>query len=120
MLFRDRIDAGRRLAVELAQYRDEDALVLGLPRGGVPVAYEVARALGAQLDVWVVRKVGAPYQPELGIGAVAEGGELVLNRQTMSILGIPMEQARQLAEVQRAALSRSPGQTPSAARRSRF
>lgn len=106
MLFRDRRDAGRRLAVELAGYRDQDPLVLGLPRGGVPVAYEVARALGARLDVWVVRKVGAPYQPELGIGAVAEGGELVLNRRTMAILGIPMEQARQLAEDQMAEVER--------------
>ncbi|MFS8068836.1 MAG: phosphoribosyltransferase family protein, partial [Byssovorax sp.] len=75
MLFQDRVDAGRRLAFALRRHRDEAPIVLGLPRGGVPVAYEVARALSAPLDVWVVRKVGVPGHEELGLGAVAEGGE---------------------------------------------
>ena len=72
--FRDRVDAGRRLAERLRHLRGEDAVVLGLPRGGVPVAAEVARALDAPLDVIVVRKLGVPFQPELAMGAVGEGG----------------------------------------------
>jgi putative phosphoribosyl transferase len=77
MIFRDRIDAGRQLAERLAGYRDQDPIVLGLPRGGVPVAYEVARALDAPLDVAVARKLGAPGQPELGVGAIAPGVSVV-------------------------------------------
>ncbi len=72
-LFRDRRDAGRQLAAALQAYRGERPLVLALPRGGVPVAYEVATALGAPLGVLVVRKIGAPMQPEFGVGAVAPG-----------------------------------------------
>ena len=74
MRFRDRKDAGTRLAARLEPYRDEDPVVVGLTRGGVPVAAAVASALGAPLDVLVVRKLGAPIQPELGLGAIAEGG----------------------------------------------
>src|SRR6476469_7104874 len=81
--FLNREDAGRRLAQLLAHYADQRPLVLGLPRGGVPVAREVARALAAPLDVWEVRKVGAPDWPELGVGAVAEGGIVYLNRGTI-------------------------------------
>ncbi len=77
--FADRTDAGRRLAAALESYRDRDVLVLGLPRGGVPVAYEVAAALDAKLDVLVVRKLGVPDQPELAFGAIGEGGVRVLN-----------------------------------------
>ena len=77
--FRDREDAGRRLAERLAGYRDEGSVVLALPRGGVPVGYEISRTLGTPLDVFVARKLGAPDQPELGIGAVAQGGVRVLN-----------------------------------------
>jgi putative phosphoribosyl transferase len=73
--FRDRAAAGRELAGELAEYAGRaDVVVLGLPRGGVPVAFEVARALGAALDVFVVRKLGVPGQPELAFGAIATGG----------------------------------------------
>jgi putative phosphoribosyl transferase len=78
-LFRDRTHAGRELAKRLVHFRDQSPIVLGLPRGGVPVAYEVALALRAPLDVWVVRKLGAPIQPELGMGAVAEGGEVFVD-----------------------------------------
>jgi len=74
MRFRDRTDAGRRLAAALEPLAGEGAIVLALPRGGVAVGYEIARALAAPLDVWVVRKVGVPWQPELGVGAIAESG----------------------------------------------
>src|SRR6202051_4327218 len=88
-LFRDRRDAGRLLAEKLAAYANRpDALVLALPRGGVPVAYEVARALGAPLDVFVVRKLGVPGYEELAMGAVATGGVRVLNDQLVQRLGI--------------------------------
>lgn len=88
-LFRDRADAGRQLAVRLERYRDEEPLVLALPRGGVPVGFEISRALGAPLDVFVSRKLGAPGQPELGIGAVAQGGTRILNERLVRRLGIP-------------------------------
>jgi putative phosphoribosyl transferase len=88
--FRDRADAGRRLAADLAEYAGRtDVLVLALPRGGVPVAYEVARALGAPLDVFVVRKLGVPGHEELAMGAIASGGVRVLNRDLIAELRIP-------------------------------
>lgn len=78
--FSDRVEAGRRLAGRLGHLRGQDLVVLGLPRGGVPVAFEVAKALGAPLDVIVVRKLGLPFQPELAMGAIGEGGFRVLNQ----------------------------------------
>jgi putative phosphoribosyl transferase len=102
MRFRDRRDAGRRLAFALRRWRDEAPIVLGLPRGGVPVAYEVARALGAPLDVWVVRKIGAPGHEELGLGAVAEGGEVFLNQELCDELGLDAEATAKLAVKKRA------------------
>src|SRR5664279_810647 len=78
-VFRDRVDAGRQLAERLAFLRDQDVVVLGLSRGGVPVAFEVAAALNAPLDVVVVRKLGVPFQPELAMGAIGEGGARVLD-----------------------------------------
>jgi predicted phosphoribosyltransferase len=88
--FRDRSEAGRLLATKLAAYVNHpDVLVLALPRGGVPVAYEVARALGAPLDVFVVRKLGVPGHEELAMGAVATGGVRVLNDQVVRALRIP-------------------------------
>ena len=96
MRFVNRKDAGRQLAQLLLQYKDAVPIVLGLPRGGVAVAYEVARALKAPLDVWVVRKVGAPDFPELGIGAVAEGGIVYLDQEAIEQLGIPDKVVRQL------------------------
>ena len=83
MTFIDRADAGRRLADRLEHLRGEDVVVLGLPRGGVPVAFEVARQLGAPLEVVVVRKLGVPFQPELALGAVGEDGALVLNEEVL-------------------------------------
>lgn len=99
MLFRDREDAGRQLGERLAEYRVDDLLVLALPRGGVVVGYEVARALGAPLDIIVARKLGAPYQRELGIGAIAPGGVRVLDEQMVHQLGItPAQIERIVAE----------------------
>jgi predicted phosphoribosyltransferase len=89
--FRDRIDAGERLGARLASENGPGTLVLGLPRGGVPVAAEVARALGAELDVLVARKVGAPRQPELALGAVTASGELYLDSGLIEHLQVPRD-----------------------------
>jgi putative phosphoribosyl transferase len=88
LVFKDRHDAGRRLAALLEQFRGEQPVVVGIPRGGVPVAAEVARALGAPLDVAVVRKIGAPLNPEFAIGALAEGGVHVLSERAVRALGL--------------------------------
>jgi putative phosphoribosyl transferase len=82
--FEDRADAGRQLGQRLQHLREQDAVVLGLPRGGVPVAFEVAQALEAPLDVIVVRKLGLPFQPELAMGAIGEGGYEVLDRELIA------------------------------------
>ncbi len=95
-LFRDRQDAGKKLARHLRRYAERAPIVLGLPRGGVPVAYEVARALDAPLDVCVVRKIGAPFEPELGIGAVAEDGAVWVNREAMKLVGVTEQELREL------------------------
>src|SRR3981081_1795366 len=92
MYFRDRREAGRQLAQHLAAYANRpDVLVLALPRGGVPVAYEVARALHAPLDVFLVRKLGLPGREELAMGAIASGGVIVLNQDVVRTLGIPRD-----------------------------
>jgi putative phosphoribosyl transferase len=87
-MFEDRRSAGRALGQALLHLAGQDAVVLALPRGGVPVADEVARVLGGSLDVWVVRKIGAPMQPELGMGAIAEGPAVVLDRSMVGYLGV--------------------------------
>ena len=88
-VFKDRRDAGRQLAFKLAAYADDPSvLVLGLPRGGVPVAFEVARGLGAPLDVFVVRKLGVAGHRELAMGAIASGGVRVLNQEVLNVLNI--------------------------------
>ena len=104
--FEDRRDAGRKLAAKLTRFRDGRCVVFGLPRGGVPVGYEISRSLGAPLDVFVSRKLGAPDQPEFGIGAVAAGGVRVLSTEVIRRLGIPDEYvervtAQEIAEVNR-------------------
>ncbi|MFN2555874.1 MAG: alpha/beta family hydrolase [Nitriliruptorales bacterium] len=91
MQFDDRRDAGRRLAERLTRFVDEDPIVLGLPRGGVPVAYEIAKALEAPLDVLVVRKVGAPHNPEYGIGAVGEENVVLMNDEAIRGLRISQD-----------------------------
>ena len=106
-MFRDRTDAGRRLAVGLRRYADRpDVIVLALPRGGVPVGYEVARALGAPLDVFVVRKLGVPGREELAMGAIASGGVQVLNEEIVGELGIPAAAVRRVAEAEGRELAR--------------
>ena len=90
MMFRNRSDAGAELARRLADFTGrDDVIVLALPRGGVPVGYEVAQSLRVPLDVFVVRKLGTPGQPELAMGAIASGGRRVLNRDVVDSLGIP-------------------------------
>jgi putative phosphoribosyl transferase len=105
--YRDRREAGRYLATKLADYAGRpDVLVLGLPRGGVPVAYEVARALGAPLDVFLVRKLGVPGRKELAFGAIATGGVRLLNADVVRGLRIPPEVIDQIAAAERAELER--------------
>jgi putative phosphoribosyl transferase len=108
VLFSDRSEAGRRLADRLLQLKEQQPVVLALPRGGVPVGLEIARALGAPLDPVLVRKIGAPLQPELAVGAVVDGdrSETVLNEEVLRELQVPAsyleeESARQLAEIER-------------------
>src|SRR5690606_1385877 len=107
MMFRDRQQAGKALGSELARYGfGRDVVVLGLPRGGVPVALEVAKALRAPLDVLVVRKLGLPEQPELAVGAIAYGGLTVYNDSLLAALGLDAAdleriRAREAAELAR-------------------
>ncbi|HTY96160.1 MAG TPA: phosphoribosyltransferase family protein [Solirubrobacteraceae bacterium] len=108
MVFEDRTDAGRRLAAELVGLREEHPLVFGLPRGGIPVAAEVARRLGAPLEVLVVRKLGAPRNRELAVGALAEGGTAIIDRDIAARVGMTgpvLEEAlaREERELQRQA-----------------
>ncbi|GAA0377427.1 hypothetical protein GCM10010319_64980 [Streptomyces blastmyceticus] len=98
MRFRDRVDAGRRLAERLGHLRAEDTVVLGLPRGGVPVAFEVARALAAPLDVILVRKLGVPSHSELGFGAIGEDGVRVVHDDIVRMSRVDEDD---LADVQR-------------------
>jgi predicted phosphoribosyltransferase len=107
MLFRDRADAGRELARRLAKYAHrDDVLVLGLPRGGVPVAFEVARALNAPLDVFLVRKLGVPGHEELAMGAIASGGVRVLNEEVVRGLGVSDEVLDRVAAQEQQELER--------------
>lgn len=106
--FHDRADAGRRLAALLQHLKGKDPVVLALPRGGVAVGREVARGLGAPLDIVLVRKIGVPWQPELALGAVSDGGEpqIFIDERMQKGLAIPVdfvreETARQLAELER-------------------
>src|SRR5438477_6983383 len=105
--FRDRTEAGQLLAAQLAAYAQRpDVLVLALPRGGVPVAYEVARALGAPLDVFLVRKLGVPGQEELAMGAIATGGVRVLNAAVVDALHIPPATIAAVAAAEQRELAR--------------
>ncbi len=107
MFFEDRYQAGRLLAEALLEFRDRpEVLVLALPRGGVPVAREVARALHAPLDVLVVRKVGVPWNPEFALGAVASGGALVLNERAAEQLDISRDELAQLVAQQQQEVTR--------------
>lgn len=108
MMFQDRLDAGRRLAKALSGYKGRNAVVLALPRGGVPVAAEVAAALDAPLDLILVRKIGVPAQPELAMGAVVDGAApiVVRNEEVIEFSGTTADEfdavcARELAEIER-------------------
>lgn len=105
-VFEDRAQAGRALAERLVYLRGERTVVLGLPRGGVPVAFEVARALGAPLDVIVVRKIGVPYQPELAMGAIGEDGVKVIDQRIMANAGVTMAEFDEVARRERVELER--------------
>lgn len=106
MLFQNRVDAGRRLGEALRKYAGNDVVVVGLPRGGVPVAAEVARAIGAPLDVIVVRKLGVPYQPELGMGAIGEAGVRVINQSVLRQSGVSEADLAEVERRERAELER--------------
>ncbi|HEU5474938.1 MAG TPA: phosphoribosyltransferase family protein [Actinophytocola sp.] len=106
MSFVDRVDAGRRLAGLLDRLRGRDVVVLGLPRGGVPVATPVARALRAPLDMIVVRKLGVPFQPELAMGAIGEDGVRILNSAVLCATAV---EAAELAMVERRPTARPAG-----------
>lgn len=103
MIYRDRADAGRQLADALGRRGLEAPIVLGLPRGGVVVAFQVAEALGAPLDVILVRKIGVPFQPELAMGALGEGGVVVVNQAVLGTTGLSpaaFEAVRRTEEVE--------------------
>lgn len=104
--FADRRDAGRKLAARLLPLAEEQPVVVGLPRGGVPVAAEVAAALGAALELLIVRKLGAPHNPEYGIGALAEGGVSVFDPEALAVLGIDRCTLDALVDREEAELSR--------------
>jgi len=106
LVFRDRADAGERLGAALGALRSADPVVLGLPRGGVPVAARVASALGAPLDVIVVRKLGAPMQPELAVGAIGEDGVRVVNDDVMRLTGTTAAELARVEERERMVLDR--------------
>lgn len=118
MFFDDRRDAGRRVAERWEGLRDDDVVVVALPQGGVPVAYEMARGLDAPLDVIVVRKLGVPYQPELAFGALGEDGVRVINDRVVAETrarrdgegGAPRTQGALAAD--RTAAARTPARTP--------
>src|SRR6516225_239226 len=107
MIYKNRIDAGRQLAAKLKKYANKpDVIVLALPRGGVPVGFEVARALAAPLDVFLVRKLGVPGREELAMGAIASGGVRVINDEVVCVLRIPEEVIDAVAEEERRELER--------------
>lgn len=109
--FHDRTEAGQRLAAKLTNYQHDPAketnvLVLGLPRGGIPVAYPIAKALNAPLDVWLVRKLGVPGQEELAMGAIATGSIMVLNNEIIDALQISRKTIHQVAVAEKQELER--------------
>lgn len=105
VLFSDRVEAGRRLAVQLDPLRGRDVIVLGIPRGGVPVAYEVAVALNVPLDVIIVRKLGVPFQPEFAMGAIGEGGEELVDESVVALTGVSDDEVNAVAARERVTLN---------------
>jgi len=106
MLYRDRVDAGEQLSKLLGGYRDKGPFVLGLPRGGVVVGYQIALALDAPLDVLVVRKLGAPFNPEFGFGAIGPGGVRYLDEGSVLMLGLSAGEIEQVAQAEAAEMDR--------------
>ena len=106
MLFQDRADAGWQLAKPLTHYQNQNPIVLALPRGGVPVGFEVAKVLNAPLDIILVRKLGVPNQPELAMGAIASGGVRVLNHEIVRSLNIPDQVIEQVTTKEQQELMR--------------
>ena len=107
MLFQDRREAGKALAARLASFKGRPSLiVLGIPRGGVVVGHEIAQALGAPLDVYITRKIGAPHNPELAIGAVASDGTLLIDHQLVRRLGVSQDYVDEESERQRQEIGR--------------
>ncbi len=105
-MFRDRVDAGKKLAKELLGYKESNPVVLAIPRGGVVVGYEVAKELAAPLDIVVPRKISAPYNPELGIGAVAQDGTIIIDSEIKKYVSfsdeyVQEEAKRQIKEIER-------------------
>ncbi len=106
MIFRDRHDAGKQLAGKLMRFKGENPIILAIPRGGVVVAREIAIAMGSELNLIIPRKIGAPYNPELAIGAVTEDGSTILNQDLVSYLNVPekyieSEKRKQIEEIRR-------------------
>lgn len=117
MIFHDRTTAGRLLAQRVSYLKNKEVVVLGLPRGGVPVAYEVARELAAPLDVIVVRKLGVPFQPELAMGAVGEGGIVIRNEEVIRTANIgtddfALAKSREIKEVRDRSTKFREGRSP--------
>jgi putative phosphoribosyl transferase len=107
MLFQDRREAGQALARELASFKgSSNMIVLGIPRGGVVVGHEIAKALGAPIDVYITRKIGAPHNPELAIGAVASDGTLIIDQQLVRRLGVGQDYIEEESERQKDEISR--------------
>lgn len=107
MYFRDRQDAGRRLAERIAgDFAGDDTIVLGLPRGGVPVAFEIAKALQAPLDVLIVRKIGTPMNPELAAGAIGPRGVAVYNEELLRMIGLDREDLESIKQSEQRELER--------------
>ncbi len=106
MIYKDRQDAGQALALNLKKYAPEKPIILALPRGGVVLGYEVAQELNAPLDVIVPRKIGAPFNPELGIGAIAPGGVKVLNNEIIGGFNISQEEIDQIIKAETIEMSR--------------
>src|SRR5688572_19270466 len=107
MIYRDRVDAGKQLAMKLGDYADrDDVLVLALPRGGVPVAYEVSKALRAPFDIFLVRKLGVPGHEELAMGAISTGGVRVINSDVVDYLQIPARVVDEVVEAELRELER--------------
>lgn len=105
-IFEDRVQAGRELAKLLEDYKSSDAVVLALPRGGVPVAVEVAKSLNLPLDVFVARKIGAPFNPEFGIGAIAEDGVTVWDEYSVNAVGATKEELDEIVTKETRELNR--------------